>query len=55
MLQNVGINITCPTVREGVWFTEHATNITPHAGGKMTAAVISTPEGKAYFQLLPVP
>jgi hypothetical protein len=49
MLQNVGINVTYQTVREGVWLIELATNnITPRVEGKMMAVVTSTPEGKAY-------
>jgi len=43
MLQNVGINITIQTVREGVWFIELATNnITPRVDGKMMAVATST-------------
>jgi len=55
MLQNVGINIACQTVREGVWFIEHATNITPHVDGKMIAAVIPRLRAKSILQLLPIP
>jgi hypothetical protein len=49
MLQNVGINIICQTVRQSVWLIELATNITPRVDGKMTTVVISKPEGKTYI------
>jgi hypothetical protein len=55
MLQNVGINITCQTVREGVWFIEHATNITPYVDGKMIAVVTPRLRAKSILQILLIP